>query len=232
MTRKHSRVFLIHALRESQEPAWRAFERGWSEAQVFNLIDDSLAVDLAAQGSLTQAMIDRFVALGRYAEGAGADGILFTCSAFGPAISAVQKALRIPVLRPNEAAFEEALGAGRRIGLMVTFAQALPPLKAELAEMAVARGASIEIVEAVASGALEALQAGQFDRNDKIVMETGKPLPAIDVLVLCQFSLARAATVVAAAGVRHVLTTPDAAVSKLRRLLEEQSPRRQAAAGG
>jgi hypothetical protein len=40
------------------------------------------------------------------------------------------------------------------------------------------------------------------------------------VVALAQFSLARAAAAVAAATGRPVLTTPDSAVRKLRRLLE------------
>jgi len=41
-----------------------------------------------------------------------------------------------------------------------------------------------------------------------------------DVIALAQFSLARAAPAVAALTGRPVLTTPDLAVTKLRRLLE------------
>lgn len=220
MTGQHPRIVLIHALRESQAPAWRAFEAGWPDARIFNLLDDSLSVDLAAEGRLTDAMIERFLVLGRYAAGAGADGILFTCSAFGRAIATVRDELSIPVLRPNEAAFEAALDAGGRIGLMVTFPQALPPLKAELEAMAAERGKMLEVVESVAEGALAALQGDRLEEHDRRAVEAAERLPRVDALVLGQFSLARAADGISKVFGGPVFTTPDAAVAKMRGLLE------------
>lgn len=81
------RIALIHALRESQEPAWNAFANGWPAANIFNLLDDSLPLDLKAEGELTLPIIERFRILGHYAANAGNKrertlGILFTCSAF------------------------------------------------------------------------------------------------------------------------------------------------------
>jgi Asp/Glu/hydantoin racemase len=134
-------------------------------------------------------------------------------------LQAVQKVLSFPVLRPNEAAFEEALEVGQRIGLMVSFGPALPPLKTEVEEMAAQHGLRPEIFATVAEGALEALQAGRADEHDSIVAEAATHLPRIDVMVLGQFSLARAAAAVKARGVKHVITTPDSAVRKLRRVL-------------
>jgi Asp/Glu/hydantoin racemase len=219
-----ARVVLIHALRDSQVPAWNAFAAGWPEAEVYNLLDDSLSADLAAEGALRPGMVDRFMTLGRYAAAAGANGrhtdaILFTCSAFGPAIEAVKAELGIPVLKPNEAAFEAALDCGRRIGLIVTFAPALPAMEAEL--RATARERSIDLVFAgrVAEGALAALQSGDGESHDRLIAAAAAAMPPLDALILGQFSAARAATAIAPAEGRRVFTTPDAAVAKLRRLV-------------
>ncbi len=116
MTVPAPRIALIHALAESVAPIRAAFATHWPGAACFDLLDTSLSADLAAAGRLEAEMIARFRTLARYAAGtSGAGGqtaaILFTCSAFGPAIEAVKAGLSIPVMRPNEAAFEQALEA-------------------------------------------------------------------------------------------------------------------------
>src|SRR4051794_31758900 len=102
------RIALIHALRHSPPPVEAAFSRLWPEARLMNLLDDSLSADLMREGQLTDAMTGRFLDLAHYAMRTGADGILFTCSAFGPCIDACREALApLPVLKPNEAMIEE-----------------------------------------------------------------------------------------------------------------------------
>jgi Asp/Glu/hydantoin racemase len=219
-----ARIVLIHALRDSQVPTWAAFAKGWPEAEIHNLLDDSLSADLAAEGSLKRDMIERFLTLGRYAAGTAAQGhktdaILFTCSAFGPAIDAVKKDLAIPVLKPNEAAFEQALACGHRIGLLVTFAPALPAMQSELEAMAKARNIPLQFTGRVAEGALAALQAGRPEEHDRLVAATAAEMPPLDALVLGQFSLARAAPTIAPVKGRAVFTTPEAAVAKLKGLV-------------
>lgn len=205
-----SRIFLIHALRDSVEPARAAMARGWPEAQVANLLDDSLSADLARAGALDAAMIARFVRLGRYAHDQGAEGILFTCSAFGAAIEAVAADLPIPVLKPNESAFRAALRHGKRIGLLVTFEGSLAPLTAELRAMA---GDALDLHAQIVPGALAALQTGDGAAHDALIAQTASRLPAIDALVLGQFSMARAAQAIART---PLYTTPDAAVAELK----------------
>src|SRR5579859_2106615 len=210
------RIALIHALRESQVPAWNAFAEGWPEAAILNLLDDSLSADFAVAGTLTEAMRQRFLTLGRYAAGTDADSrrtdaILFTCSAFGEAINAVKRDLPIPVLRPNEAAFEAALETGNRIALMTTFPKSLPPLVDELRAMAAERGRSPTITTIVAEGGLEALRSGDGARHDAIAAHAAADYPDVDALVLCQFSLARAAVAIAPVPGRIVFTTPASA---------------------
>lgn len=219
------RIALIHALPESPEPANRAFAELWPEAARFNLMDDSLAPDLAAAGSITPAIRQRFLDLAGYAAGTGARGILFTCSAFGTAIEACKEALAraappIPVLKPNEAALEAALDAGPRIALMATFTPTIPSMCAELEAMAQARGIAPTIVTYVVPDALAALKAGRGEEHDRLIAQAAAALPPVDALVLAQFSMARAAPAIANVPGRTLLTTPASAVRKLRGLVE------------
>jgi hypothetical protein len=215
------RIALIHALRHSPPPIEVAFARAWPEARLMNLLDDSLSADLARDGALTPAMTERFLTLSRYAAGTGADGILFTCSAFGPCIEAVAaERAPMPVLKPNEAMIEEAVAAARaaaggrrpRIGLVASFAPTLDSMPPEFP-------ADVELVPCVAEGSLAALDAGDGAAHDRLAGEATRRLADCDVVALAQFSLARAAAAVAEATGRPVFTTPDSAVRKLRRLL-------------
>jgi hypothetical protein len=49
-----------------RQPIDNAFQRLWPQARTTNLLEDSLAPDLAADGQLTERMIERFLALSRY----------------------------------------------------------------------------------------------------------------------------------------------------------------------
>ena len=207
------RIALIHALKHSMAPIEAAFATAWPEARLMNLLDDSLSADLARDGGLTDPMTERFLKLGRYAAGTGSDAILFTCSAFGPCIEAVARAQTpMPVLKPNEAMIEEAVTKGRKIGLLSSF----PPT---LASMPREFPASIELVPKLAEGALAALDRGDRATHDRLVVEASRDLRDCDLIALAQYSMAPAAELVAAASGRPVVTTPDSAVLKLKKML-------------
>jgi Asp/Glu/Hydantoin racemase len=207
------RIALIHALKHSIPPIEASFAKLWPAARLMNLLDDSLSADLARDGRLTDAMTERFLSLGRYAVRTGADAILFTCSAFGPCIEAVARAHALmPVLKPNEAMIEQAAAQGRRVGLLSTFAPTLASMPPEFP-------GSVELVPKLAGGALAALDRGDREGHDRVVVEASKDLRDCDLIALAQYSMAPAAPLVAQASGRPVLTTPDSAVRKLKKML-------------
>ena len=210
------RIALIHALAHSVVPINAAFERDWPEALRMNLLDDSLSADLARNGAgLDAAMHERFQRLAQYAVDAGAHGILFTCSAFGPCIEAVaRRHAGIPVLKPNEAMIEEAAALGGRLGVIASFAPTLASMPAEFPV-----GARPEF--ALAGGALEALNAGDGATHDELVAASACQLQArgCSAIALAQFSMARARAACEAATGLPVLTTVDSSVRALRRRL-------------
>jgi hypothetical protein len=207
------RIALVHALKHSIVPIETAFASHWPEASLMNLLDDSLSADVARDGRITDAMTERFLRLGRYAAGAGADAILFTCSAFGACIEAVaREQAPMPVLKPNEAMIEQAVGKGRRIGLLSTFPPTLVSMPPEFP-------GSVEIVPKLAVGALAALDRGDRAEHDRLVGEAAKDLRDCDLIALAQYSMAPAASLVAQISGRPVVTTPDSAVLKLKQAL-------------
>jgi hypothetical protein len=215
------RISLIHALPISVAPVADAFSRLWPQANTVNLTDDSLAGDLAAHGSLQPGMTDRFIQLARYAAATGADAILFTCSAFGPCIEACARDLApLPVLKPNEAMIEECIalaGTQGQVGLLATFQPTLATMPLEF--MTLAPG--LKLQTALATKALDALLAGDVQAHDLAAAEVAAQVfGECDVIALAQFSLSSAAGRIAQVTGKPVLTAPDSAVRKLRRLLE------------
>jgi Asp/Glu/hydantoin racemase len=210
------RIALIHALAHSVAPINEEMSRQWPECQRMNLLDDSLSADLArSPNGLDTAMQDRFFLLSDYAVSTGAQGLLFTCSAFGPCIEAVARRHSIPVLKPNEAMISEAVRLGSRIGLIATFAPTLQSMPAEFPS-------DVNIIPVLAEGALDALNAADVVRHDELIAQAAQSATELgaDVIALAQFSMARAEALVCSRVTKPVITTVGSAVRAMRAALE------------
>lgn len=215
-----TRIALIHAVTAAMPPVEEAFRRQWPEALRCNILDDSLSVDRENEGKLSAAMTERIRTLTAYAARSGAAGILFTCSAFGPAIEAAAADVPVPVLKPNEAMFEAALAGGRRrIGMLATFAPSVASMEEEFYRMAEAAGIAATIETHCVPGAMAALKAGNGAEHDRLVAASAPRFSRCDAVLLAHFSTSRAAAAVAAVLDRPVLTAPDSAVAKLQAAL-------------
>tara|TARA_Y100001933_G_scaffold2713_1_gene2591 strand:- start:458 stop:1114 length:657 start_codon:yes stop_codon:yes gene_type:complete len=213
------RIVLIHAVPMAIEPIKCAFDELWPEPEIVNLFDDSLSIDRAKSNVLTTDMERRIADLGNYAESIGADGILFTCSAFGPAIDKVINNLTIPVLKPNEAMFEQALNTGHRIGMLATFEQSIASMSKEFCEVRNTLSATGYLDAKLVKGAMEFLRQGNQAKHNELIAKTAATFQHCDVLMLAQFSMVSAKSAVFKELNVPVLTAPEAAVKKLRGIL-------------
>ncbi len=213
------RIALIHALTEAVDPITQAFLKEWPEADRVHILDDSLSRDRRKFRDLTPDMYRRFAELSSYAQQIGSDAILFTCSAFGEAIETAARTVRIPVLKPNEAMFEEALQYGK-IGMLATFAPSIVPMEQEFNDLAKLSGSSAEIRTLCIPEAMDALKDGDAERHNTLVADRAPELAGSGAILLAQFSTSRAQQAVAARVTVPVLTSPVAAIRKLRRLLQ------------
>jgi aspartate/glutamate racemase len=215
------RIFLLHATHVAMEPIADAMARLWPEAQPVNLLDDGLSLDRASEGDeLSETLTRRFVALGRYGEKSGADGILVTCSAFGPAIDKMEQVLSIPVLRPNEAMFRAAISSGLNIGMLATFGPAVPTMEAEFTNFAAGTEACLETF--VVPEAIDLLRKGGGDGHNRLIAESAPRFSGKDAIMLAHFSTSRAADAVRAKVSVPVHSAPDAAVLRMRELVTGQ----------
>jgi Asp/Glu/hydantoin racemase len=215
-----ARIVLYHATPVAMDPVKASMARLWPEAEAVNLLDDGLTIDRAKEGSqLSEGLIERFLDFGRYAHRIGADGILVTCSAFGPAIERMAEELPIPVLKPNEAMFREAIAAGGRIGMLATFKPAISTMRNEFEQFVSEIGAKATLDTIVVDDAIDLLRKGDADSHNRLVAKRAPELGAHDAIMLAHFSTSRAAEAVRAVVGVPVLSAPDAAVIRMRGLI-------------
>ena len=210
------RIVLSHAIPMAVQPIADAFAKTWPEAETVNLLDDSLSRDRAVTGHLDRSMMDRFRVLGDYALSIGADGILVTCSAFGPAIEVLARDAPVPVLKPNEAMFDAALEVGQRIGMLVTFQGSVASMRAEFEELADRRNLDATLAPCLVGEALAALRQGDAMAHNQLLAEAAPALKDCDAVMLAQFSTAQAKVAVSEVLGIPVLTAPDAAVERMK----------------
>lgn len=214
------RIVLFHATPVAMDPVNAAMASLWPQAEAVNLLDDGLTIDRAKEGpDLSEELIERFVDFGRYARRIGANGILITCSAFGPAIDRVEEELPLPIVRPNEAMFREAIAAGSRIGMLATFAPAVATMDEEFRQFAAEVGAPATLETIVVPDAIDLLRQGDAESHNRLVAEMAPRFADYDAIMLAHFSTSRAAEPVRSKVKVPVFAAPEAAVMRMKALV-------------
>jgi Asp/Glu/hydantoin racemase len=216
---KAPHIFLFSVHKDAMDAAVRAFAADWPEARISNLLDDSLFAWIREAGGVVPEMYDVFRNLTHHMAGRGADGILFTCSAFRQVIDACIREFDLPILKPNDAMIDKALDAGQRIAVMATVGPTIPSISVEIAEMAAPRGRQVELVPYVVDDAFDALAGGDAAKHDRLVAERARDIRDCDAIVLAQFTLARAVPAVQAVNKTPIFNSPGAAVARMREMV-------------
>ena len=217
---RQPRVAFVHATRIAIDPIENAAQKLWPEAEAITILDEGLSIDRSKDRELSADLTRRILDLSRYAEDAKADGILFTCSAFGSAIDQANGEAGIPVMKPNEAMFDEAFANGDRVAMIYTFPPAAAGLEEEFREAAHERCSAARITSYFCDGALDAKRSGDHDRHDQLIAETASAIEDADVILLAQFSMAGAAEEVRKQTEIPVLSSPESAMIEIRRRIE------------
>jgi Asp/Glu/hydantoin racemase len=192
----------------------------------FHMVDESLIKNTIRAKELTKVTIRRVINMVQSAREGGADAVVVTCSSIGPAVAMSRELFDFPVVRVDEAMAEEAVRAGRRIGVAATLRTTLDPTVALLREKALAAKREVDLVESLCEDAFVAVLAGDTGTHDRLLSASLMRLrTSVDVVVLAQASMAR---VVASlpAGNAHVpiLSSPELAVRRARSLLFPDRP--------
>ena len=196
-------------------------KRELPEVEQFHMVDESLIKNTIRAQKLSRTTIRRVIAMVQSARDGGADAVMVTCSSIGPAASMARQIFDFPVIRVDDAMAEEAVGAGRRIGVAATLRTTLEPTVALIREKAAAAQREVQVVESFCDGAFEAVISGDTATHDRILTAALTELmSAVDVVVLAQASMARVVpNLPAGPGSVPVLSSPDLAVKRARAIL-------------
>jgi hypothetical protein len=213
------RIFLVHANPPAMPPVDAAMRQGWPEAQVFNLLDESLYAELDAKGTITPEIVRRIRLLLEYCVAARGDGVIFSGSTFGPAVETARKDLPIPVLKADEAMIAAALDTGGRIAVLGATERSIAVVVNGIEEAAATAGRRVAIARHWVAGATAAMAAGRRDEHDRLVAEAVGRATDCDTLVVSQISMIPAVLAVPDLPGRKILTSANTAVARLRALV-------------
>ena len=164
------------------------------DVDTFNIADEGVLRMGLAAGGLTPAMYRRVSDDAVYAEAAGADVILVTCSSISPCVDVAQKMVSVPVLKIDEPMVDKAISIGSRIGVAATAPTTLKPTIELIAARSQVAGKETQIDAVMCEGAYDALFSGDTERHDQIIRDSlYRMMQNNDVIVLAQASMARVA---------------------------------------
>ncbi len=214
------RILLVHAYLPSIAPIAEAFAALWPQAQVLNILDESLYADVTPEGVMGEDVPARVVTLLRHAEKSRADGIVFTGSTFGPAVDLAKKELAIPVLKADEAMAEKIVAEASHPLIVCTARRALPVIRANVEAKAAERGKAPVIAELWVAGAKDAIVAGDNATHDELIAAAIRENAGYDMIAFGQVSMVPARRLLPADIAARVVTSAEASVGRMRQLVE------------
>jgi len=153
---------------------------------------------------------------------AGADVILNACSSVGEVANLAKplgKYIGVPIVRIDQEMCYEAIRQGKRIGLLATLSTTLEPTKQTLRDAARELGKEVELVDGLVEGAFN-VEQNIF--KEMLCAKAREIVNQVDVIVLCQGSMAYARQAVQEAIGKPVLASPAFGAMALKATLEKQ----------
>jgi Asp/Glu/hydantoin racemase len=214
-------VGLIHAVLPAMPPMKEVLSQQLPEVKVLNMLDEGLLSEVERYGGLAPEAVNRLATDVGLAIEAGASAVLLTCNAYTPVVGDIQARFpSVPVMAVDQVMVDQAVAQATRIGVLATVPAGLEQQSESLRRAAEAAGKQIELVPSLHPEAMAALQRGDPDTHDRILLEALPELARrVDVVLLAQASMARLAARLPPDLPVPVLTSPMLAVDKLRSLL-------------
>jgi aspartate/glutamate racemase len=183
---------IIHAVNLTIRAMEPFLERYIPDIEVVHLCDDTIQRDniRAGVGVIPKTNYFKFAQYAHNLQEAGADMILLACSTFNYAAELARPMIDIPIMQIDRPMMECAVLQGRRVGLLATLATTVPSSERLLRIVAAEQGKDIEITTILREEAFQAIQKGDADRHNSILLEEIEKLSGkVDAIVMAQLSM-------------------------------------------
>lgn len=215
-----SKIAAVHTAISTIKIVGDAFKEVFPEAEVVNILDDSIVPDAVKAGKIDQNLMKRMYDHFSAAEGTGAGAILLCCSTVGETADVARPLISTPIVKIDEAMCEKAVATGARIGVLATVESTLGPTGRLVQRKATEAGRQVEVKTRLCVGAWDLLAKGDIQRHDQMVLEAiGQMAKEVDVVLMAQASMVRILPQVGDVGA-PVLSSPKLGVERVKQTLK------------
>lgn len=202
-------------------PCSKTFVELMPDNRLINIIDDSFISDVIRNDGMNVPLGTRLLHYFQAAEASGADFIFSTCSSIGDFIEGARKFVGIPIVRIDGAMAARAVSDASKIAVMATLPTTLGPTVRLVRRQAERMGKPVTVVEGLARGAFQALQAGDMETHNRLILETAKEIGgSADLFLLAQGSMSAMEEPVRAATGKPVLASLRSGIAYLKEVIE------------
>lgn len=212
------RITMIHAIPESIPPVKIAFQDEFPEAELVNVLDDSLLADFP--GQLNPKLRRRMCQLISYCADNGADAIGLACSVYAPVVATAAELVDVPLVSSYGPVMAEAVAGGSRVGIIASVPATLRDAEYYLIEAAKQRKKTVEPHRCLAEDLIPVMRSeGEAGLRRRLSEEVERLAPQVDSILLSQFSMAVALNHLRDISPVPVLSAPHSSARRLKELL-------------
>ena len=215
------RVGVVHTFLYSVEDLKAQFREQLPEAEMINIIDDSLLEEALANGAVTPAIISRMCDYYQNLQELGCICALNQCSSVGEASDIAGKTVSMPIFKIDRPMARKAAEMGEKIAVIATACSTVEP-SSRLVESEAARlGRRVQVDRCFVEGAYECLlkTCDKQKHNEMVVAKVEEAAKDHDVIVLAQGSMYHLMPLLSHIQV-PVLTSLETGVAQLREYLD------------
>ena len=219
-------VAMVHATPAAIAPAVAAFGERFPAAGLWHLLDDRLVADAERAGGLVPPLRRRMLSLIGHAVAGGADGVLLTCSMYGPVARLAGQLWDLPVAGSDEAMYDRvAAERPARVAVLGSLETAVADSTERLRRVLAGDGPATDVVGVLCPGAAAAAMAGDRHALLASLRSAAEPLAGkVDLFLLGQYSLTPATAELEAALGAPVWSPPHVAAEVMARRLRPDGP--------